>query len=83
MAISSLILNQFIGGGLKNNNVNKTNGFSLFITLLLIFLINSFIVMWCYNMIIPNIINNNNREVYKLTYGDAIILLILVQTLLF
>lgn len=83
MAISSLILNQFIGGGLKNNNVNKINGFSLFITLLLIFLINSFIVMWCYNMIIPNIINNNNGEVYKLTYGDAIILLILVQTLLF
>ena len=83
MAISSLILNQFIGGGLKNNNVNKTNGFSLFITLLLIFLINSFIVMWSYNMIIPKIINNNNGEVYKLTYGDAIILLILVQTLLF
>ena len=83
MAISSLILNQFIGGGGKMNGVNKTSGLSLFITLLLIFLINSFIVMWCYNMVIPNIFNSNNGEVYKLTYGDAIILLILVQTLFF
>ena len=90
MAISNLLLNHFIGGAMKNQNSGKNNYVTVFLTLLVIFLINALLVMWSYNLIVPKIagsmsstpqVTYNNVSQASLNYGDAVVLLILFQTL--
>ena len=90
MTISNLLLNHFIGGAMKNKKSGKNNYVTVFLSLLVIFLINALLVMWSYNIVVPKIagsmsstpsVTYNSVSQASLNYGDAVVLLILFQTL--
>jgi MFS-type transporter involved in bile tolerance (Atg22 family) len=71
-----------IGGSLKKNMtalIPTTNHLYLMIILLIFLLIKMIFVKYCYNQIVPKLMKDDN--VYKLTYVDSLLLVILASCL--
>ena len=70
-----------IGGALKKifkNSPRTSNFIILSITFLLILFIKMYLVQFCYNIIAPKILKDDNA--YKLTMTDALFLLIILMS---
>ena len=71
-------------GGLVKTSKLKINSLQFFLVLLVIFLVKSWLVQWSYNSIMPKLIFNmtgSDRNFRKLTYLEAIIVVILFNNL--
>ncbi len=72
-----------IGGGL-NKKLEKMipayNTFYIFLLMFVIILIKMVLVKYCYNEVMPRIMKDD--KVYKLTYTDSLLLVILVSSLI-
>uniref|UniRef100_A0A6C0C5L3 Uncharacterized protein n=1 Tax=viral metagenome TaxID=1070528 RepID=A0A6C0C5L3_9ZZZZ len=72
-----------IGGGIKKGiqKVFPTYNFiHIFLLMFVIILIKMVLVKYCYNEVMPRIMKDD--KVYKLTYTDSLLLVILVSSLI-
>tara|TARA_Y100000389_G_C17196564_1_gene381500 strand:+ start:386 stop:613 length:228 start_codon:yes stop_codon:yes gene_type:complete len=72
-----------IGGALKKNMdklVPSYNFIHVFLLMLTFILIKMVLVKYCYNEVVPRIMKDD--KVYKLTYTDSLLLVILVSSLI-
>jgi hypothetical protein len=71
-------------GGLVKTSKLKIDSLQFFLVILVVFLIKSWLVQWSYNTIMPKLIFNmtgNQRNFRRLSYLEAIILVILFNNL--
>ena len=71
-------------GGLVKTSKLKIDSLQFFLVILIVFLIKSWLVQWSYNTIMPKLISNmngNDRNFRRLTYLEAIIVVILFNNL--
>ena len=72
-----------IGGAFKKNMdklLPSYNFIHVFLLMLTFILIKMVLVKYCYNEVVPRIMKDDN--VYKLTYIDSLLLVILVSSLI-
>ena len=71
-------------GGLVKTSKFKIDSLPFFLVILVVFLVKSWLVQWSYNTIMPKLIFNmsgNDSEFRRLTYLEAVILVILFNNL--
>tara|TARA_B100001094_G_C17629256_1_gene529677 strand:+ start:33 stop:263 length:231 start_codon:yes stop_codon:yes gene_type:complete len=72
-----------IGGFIKSKKM-KIDSLQFFFVIIAVFLIKAFLVQWSYNWIMPKLIyniNGENSDFRKLSYMEAIIVVILFNNL--
>ena len=72
-----------IGGFVKGKKM-KIDSLQFFLVILVVFLIKAWLVQWSYNWIMPKLIyniNGKNSDFRKLSYMEAIIVVILFNNL--
>ena len=71
-------------GGAIDKKIGKllptSNHLYIFLLMLLKILLKTILVKYCYNEVVPKIMKDDN--VYKLTYTDSLLLVILVSSLI-
>ena len=80
------MINNMVGGGLKNmyKNLGKEGDINLFLLALFILLLKTIIVQWTYNQIWPKISYNSGNDTSKfspLTFYEALLFVILIEFL--
>ena len=76
----------FTGGGIISHSVKNENLMEIFLITFLIIIIKSFIVMICYNSVIPKLIssykkNYDPNDFYKINIWESILLVLLFSNL--
>ena len=76
----------FTGGGIISHSVRNENLVEIFIITVLILITKSFIVMICYNSVIPKLISSYNKnydsnDFYKINIWESILLILLFSNL--
>ena len=80
------MINNMVGGGLKNisKSLGKDGGLNLFILAIFILLLKTIIVQWTYNQVWPKISynsGNNDKQFSPLTFYEAFLFVILIEFL--
>ena len=76
----------FTGGGIISHSIRNESLIEIFIITLLILIIKSFIVMICYNSVIPRLIssykkNYDPNDFYRINIWESILLVLLFSNL--
>jgi len=72
-----------IGGGLNKKIESVLTEYKfihIFLLMFIVILIKMVLVKYCYNQVVPKLMKDDN--VYKLTYTDSLLLVILVSSLI-
>ena len=74
------------GGGIISHSIRNENLFEILIITLLIIIIKAFIVMICYNTVIPKMLisykkNYNPNDFYKINIWESVFLVLLFSNL--
>ena len=77
----------FTGGGIVSHSIKNENLIEIFIITILIIIIKSFIVMICYNTVMPRLISSYNKNYdvnnfYRISIWESILLILLFSNLL-
>ena len=76
-----------VGGGIISKSVRNENIIGIFLLTILILIIKSFIVMLCYNTVIPRLLISYNKNYdinsfYKINIWESLLLILLFSNLL-
>jgi hypothetical protein len=76
----------FIGGGIVSHSIRNESIIEIFLITILIIIIKSFIVMICYNTIIPRLLtsydkNYDPNNFYKINIWESLLLILLFSNL--
>ena len=74
------------GGGIISHSIRNENLFEIFVITILIIIIKAFIVMICYNTVMPRLIssytkNYDPNDFYKINIWESIFLVLLFSNL--